>query len=336
MNKNFIYTNSSILINKINLLINNAKIKSKKNICEICNKNFKNEYICKNSLSENIIILESSIHMLNSHNIINIYLYKSILCEFKITNENIEWSLLNSNGLNILDGLYEEGSNKIYLEKNKNIFNSKIIRFSEYSGLIYFKNNQIDNITILNKFRVEQSDPLIYMPSNSLEALKVDYIFHTHPKTPYIGSRVKSGIIYEFPSISDIIHYIEHHNNGKLLGSIVITPEGIYIIRKYTFDRNKIKIDYDILIDKLEDVFMECYNDSYSKYSTLEFSKLTINNEVKIPEDYFYNNIAVNFEYIEKINNVLINYDIFIDYYPRVFLKKTLKWIFPDIYIPFI
>ena len=79
----------------------------------------------------------------------------------------------------------------------------------------------------------------------------------------YLGMiLLKNGILYEFPSISDITHFIEHHNNGKLLGSIIMAPEGIYIIRKNNFNRNPIHVDYNIMIKDLQDIFSECYNDS--------------------------------------------------------------------------
>ena len=121
---------------------------------------------------------------------------------------------------------------------------------------------------------IDKEDPLIYQPKNCLETLKSDYIFHTHPKTPYIGSRIKNGIIYEFPSISDIIHFVDHHNNGKLLGSLVITPEGLYIIHKYYFNREKIKVDIDILIDKLYDIYHECYQESMQYYHADTFNNV--------------------------------------------------------------
>ena len=55
----------------------------------------------------------------------------------------------------------------------------------------------------LNLENMDKEDPLIYQPENCIEAFSVDYIFHTHPKTPWLGSRVgTNGILYEFPSIS--------------------------------------------------------------------------------------------------------------------------------------
>lgn len=334
----YIYTNSNILDKLIKFIINKSKKKNKENTCSCCGKKFNFIYNFKYN-NTSIKITESDIHILNSHNMIDANLYKQIT-NIKFIDFDIEWCLIATNQLNILNGLYEVGSNQIYIQKNKNIPQSKISRFSEHSGFIYFEKNKVSNINVISGTRVEQSDPSIYMPKNCLEAFEVNYIFHTHPKTPYIGSRIKGGIVYEFPSISDIIHFIEHHNNGKLLGSIVVAPEGVYIIRKNNFNRKNISVDYDIMIDELEEIFIECYNDSYLKYSSIGYNNFKIHNEIKLPEAFFYNKISINYNYIDKINKVLIKYDIFIDYYARIHFDKTNftsnQWIFNDIYLPFV
>ena len=208
---NYIYTNSNIIDRLLKFIKNKSHVKKKNNDCIFCKKKFDFIYIYKNK-NLSIKILDTDIHLLESHNMINAKLYKQLSIS-KFDNFNIEWCLLATNQLNILDGLFENGSNQIYIEKNKNISQSKISRFSEHSGFIYFEKNKVSNINIISGSRIEPSDPTIFMPKNCLEALNVNYIFHTHPKTPYIGSRIKNGIIYEFPSISDIIHFIDHHNN---------------------------------------------------------------------------------------------------------------------------
>lgn len=338
INDKYIYTNSNILEKMIKFIMGKSNKKIKSSNCKFCNKKFNIGYIFKYK-NTSINITETDLHMLSHHNIINTNLLKKIT-NVKLDDFNIEWCLMTTNQLNILDGLYEVGSNQIYIEKNKNISQSKISRFSEHSGFVYFEKNKVSNINVISGTRVEQSDPTIYMPKNCLEALEVNYIFHTHPKTPYIGSRIKSGIIYEFPSISDIIHFIDHHNNGKLLGSIVIAPEGIYIIRKNNFNRKNISVDYDIMISELEEIFTLCYNDSYLKYSSINYNKHKVNDEIKLPEKFFYNKISTNYDYIDKINKVMAKYDIFIDYYARTHFDKTdftsNQWIFDDIYLPFV
>ena len=281
---------------------------------------------------------------MEKHNIIDENIYK-IFCIGKIAdvinkNTNITWCLFSTNSLNIIDGLYEIGSNQIYSEKKKSVRESKILRYSEHSGYIYITGDKINKMTIFNNHRTEKSDPYIYMPSNTMEAFTVNYLFHTHPKTPHLGSRIKNGLIYELPSISDILHFIEHHNRGKLLGSLVIAPEGIYLIRKNIFDRDKIKIDYDIFMDEMDEIYAECFNESLGDYSYINIREHKINNEIKLPENIFYEQIAPNFKYLKKINFKLLKYDLCIEYFPRVLLSNlenfTHRWLFPDIYIPII
>lgn len=325
---NYIYTNSTLILNKIYEIIKRSNKKEKDKKCEICKKSYKNEYKYKE-----IIINGLDIHMLKKHNKIDINLYNKV-SNIELDNYIIEWYNLNTNGLNIFDAVYEDGSYKKYIEKTKNIMTSKVLRYSEHSGLIYFKNKRLEKVSMLNNMRIDSEDPIIYMPKNNIEALKVDYLFHTHPKTPYLGSRLKDGILYDFPSISDILHYVEHHNNGRLLGSIVLAPEGLYIIRKSNFDRKNIKLDYDIFIERLQKVYNKNYINSYNEYKNLNYRSLKEKGNIKIPDDYFYKKIANNYVYINNINNVLKKYDIYIDYYCRMELKGD--WIFSDIYVPVI
>jgi hypothetical protein len=321
----YIYVYNQLLNDKMNRLVELGKNTKYESSCSKCKKQFENKY-----KFQNLTITESNVHELSAHNIINYNLYEQIM-NLEIPEYNINYNLFNTNELNVIDGLYEEGSNKIYIEKKKNIFTSKENKFSEHYGLLYFSNNKLEKITVLLNNRVEKDDPSIYMPQNADEAFEVDYIFHTHPKTPYLGSRIAVSILYEFPSIGDILHFIEHHNKGVLLGSVVIAPEGIYNIRKYTFNRDKIKLDYDIFLSELEDILIECFQDSTSDYSSfLKTEK--VKGHFKIPEKIFYKDVATNLEFIKRINYVLEKYDLTIDFYPRILLND--KWIFPTIYIP--
>ncbi len=339
----YIKTNSSIIFNKLKKISELAK-KTKKNFkCLKCDNSKSNEYDSElkyeytylpnaNSNSNPIIFTDKDLHLLKYHNRIQIKLYEQV-CKLKI-NLTPDFGLFSTNSLHIIDSVYEEGSNQKYIEQNKNIYNSKINRFSEHYGLLSFDENKISKVTILNDNRVDKEDPLIYQPKNCLETLKSDYIFHTHPKTPYIGSRITNGIIYEFPSISDIIHFVDHHNNGKLLGSLVITPEGLYIIHKYYFNREKIKVDIDILIDELYEIYHECYQNSIEFYKSYNFKKMISNGFIKIPDKLFFEEIADNFDFINQINTVLIKFDLYIDFYPRIKLESTHFWVCPDVYLP--
>ena len=322
---NNLYVYNQLLNDKITRLSELGKKTKTNSECSKCKKQFD----CIYKLSK-LVITDAQIHELQSHNIIEYELYEKII-KYEIPEYNIDYNLFNTNELNIIDGLYEEGSNKIYIDKHKNIFNSKDAKFSEHYGLLYFTKNKLDKVIVQINTRVDKEDSSIFMPQRSEEAFEVDYLFHTHPKTPYLGSRMANSIIYEFPSMADINHFIEHHNRGKLLGSLVISPEGIYNIRKYLFNRDKIRLDFEIFFSELEDTYIDCFQDSMMDYSQLkEIEK--VNGFFKIPEKIFYKNISTNLEFIKRINYVLEKYDITIDFYPRV--KLNNKWIFPSIYLP--
>ena len=320
-----IYLYNSLLYKKIKIIIKNSKIEKNNSInnCNICKKKLENTYIFNNKT----IFTDYDIHNYITHGFIDINIYEKI-SEIKLNDFDINFFILHTNNSNIMDGLYEEGSNKIYIENDKNINNSKINRYSEHFGFIIINSYKIEKINILSKNRTDKDDPTIYLPKNNIETFDMKYIFHTHPRGPDYGKRDDYIKLYEFPSISDIIHFIDHHNFGKMIGSIVITPEGIYNIRKYNFNKNKIKIDTDIFIDKLENILYKLEDDILNKYKYYC--------ETKNTKKYFYNNIANNIEFIKIINEELEKYDIAIDYYSRILFKNTDKYIFPNIYLPII
>ena len=133
------------------------------------------------------------------------------------------------------------------------------------------------------------------------------------------GSRVSEGILYEFPSVSDIFHFIEHHNQGKTQGSIIITPEGLYII-KCINSKLKINIkDEDYIINFLEEKVDEIQNDALIKYMN------------KITDNIFYKKIARDLNFIEKYNELIKDLNLKVFYKPRVLVNK--KWVLDDLYL---
>jgi len=322
----FIYIYNTILFDKINYIKNNSKIKKfNSHTCYECNQIFNQKFIFNKFKFTSYFY-----HLFIVHSKINPILYEN-LCKLIIDNLNLSFSLLHSNNINIIDGVYEEGSYNIFVNKNKNIFNTDKFNFSEHSGFIIFNADKVDKVVVLNNYRTDKDDPTIFLPQNTIEALSVNYIFHTHPKTPELFSRfVNDGILYEFPSLNDIYHFIDHHNRGILNGSLVLTPEGIYNIRKKNFNEKKIIIDEDIFDNIMNDIYMECNKQSHDKYRKIKFT-----------ENNFYNHIATNLEFIKKINNILEKFDITIDYICRVKSKKInnnykSKWIIPNFYLPII
>ena len=55
-----------------------------------------------------------------------------------------------------------------------------------------------------------------------------EFIFHTHPKT---YNSINDKIVYEFPSFSDLLNFKDNFNDGYTQGSLIVCPEGVYIIK---------------------------------------------------------------------------------------------------------
>jgi len=106
--------------------------------------------------------------------------------------------------------------------------------------LLDFDNNGLEKIIVSgNTNRVDTNDEDIFLPGNMIDMFDYEYIFHTHPSTHGVGGRAKYGILYEFPSMGDIFHFLDHYNEGKTQGSMIIAPEGMFVIRKHIHDDKK-------------------------------------------------------------------------------------------------
>ena len=216
-----------------------------------------------------------------------------------------------------MDALMQHGS---YTKKYKD---NKTYRYSEHAGLLDFNVDDLEKIIVSSKpSRVDDGDDTIYLPENITDAYDYEYFFHTHPATPKAGGRVNDGILYEFPSVSDIFHFIEHYNNGVTQGSIIISPEGMYVIRKSVIDDKKIIIkNEDNVYDAIEDYMTVVQDKAIKKYGY----KFTLNE--------FYSKIAQDIKYIKMINKYLAQYNIYIEYSPRKKNKENL-WLIESIYLP--
>jgi hypothetical protein len=153
------------------------------------------------------------------------------------------------------------------------------------------------------------------------EAFDHEYLFHTHPPTPKPGGRVVEGIIYEFPSLGDILHFIDHYNDGKVNGSIVIAPEGLYNIRKMKMNGEQIKVNENQLFRDISKEYNTLQKKAIKKYGS-KFTTYT-----------FYSKISQDREYIDAMNNLLNRYDLHIDFYSRDKDNKG-KWIINTLYLP--
>jgi hypothetical protein len=222
---------------------------------------------------------------------------------------------LSRNILNILDGLFHQGSKKVYSDGDRFIF-------SEHAGALQITNKNISNIVVFtNTNRLDSNDNEIYLPNNSDDYNKYVYLFHTHPNTLTYAGRISEGIIYEFPSPNDIYNYIKYHNEGFALASIVVAPEGLYIIRqlRYSVKHSLPKIFFD----RYQDYLVSIQN------KAIDNLQKNINISDIAQADTFHKLVSNNLSHINRLNSLLSNQNLIIEYYPRV--KKNNNWILDDV-----
>lgn len=312
-NKNKIWSDKDNFINKLKNLEN--KIKKNKfhkfkniNNCFLCNKfdNKEDGYY----LLDNIIWKSSLIHYIKYHNIKPTNKFIKFIYNYELPFKKeiikingvfykkygLKYITLSKDQILILDALMEHGSKKKYGNKNN--------KYSEHAGLIDFNEKGVDKLIISGKTtRIDKDDEEIFLPNLDNE-YDYEYIFHTHPSTPYPGYRVKLGILYECPSISDISHFYYHNKIGKTQGSIVIAPEGLYIIRR--LDNNK-----NIILDR------NILKEINKEHDILQMHSIDIHGE-KFNINFFYDNIITDRTFINSYNKILNKYNIQIDYYQRI------------------
>lgn len=230
---------------------------------------------------------------------------------------------MDKNQIMIIDALMQHGSKKNYVDSgNDNDNNKNLFRYSEHAGLIDFHNSGLDKVVVSgNTTRVDEGDNEIFMPQNMPDMYDYEYIFHTHPATPKPGGRAVDGVLYEFPSISDMFHFLDHYNDGKTQGSLVLAAEGLYVIRKLKFDGKKIKIDEDRFLKDMRKVLNKVQLEAISKYG------------VRFSTETFFSKIAQNRVYLDEINKMLERYQLVIDLYTRT-KSGSGRWIINDVFLP--
>jgi len=307
-----IYNYTDISHNTIKGLANLYLNSKSKNIgefkCHSCN--YKNKLaLYKN---DKVLFDNSLIHHVVHHNYTP---DREILQKMKKTNKikikatyekekHLHRFVLDHNQILILDSLMNYGNSKLYKDKGKKF------RYSEHAGLLDFNHHGLEKILISAKTnRQDKDDPEILLPQNMPDALQYEFMFHTHPPTPYAGARTNVGVLYEFPSISDIFHFIEHYNIGETQGSMIIAPEGIYIIHSTTGEDK-------ININNINKIYKNLVNESF------EIQREAIN---KFGKDFehnkkFYTDVINDFKFINDFNKLLKKYlddQVYVEYIPR-------------------
>lgn len=320
-------------IQKISKLTNSSlnskifKINNSKNNCNKCKITY-NYQLSHIFWSDNLIHIIKKHHTYPSEYFIQIILNCCII-QNKIINPpikikqnlfvNFSYILFNHNKLLTLDALFNQGSypHYTYMQNNHETY-----IFSEHFGVLVVTNKKITDIIISTINRIDPNDNNIYLPTNTNILQDHEYLFHTHPNTIKYGGRLHEGILYEFPSASDIYNFIKYYNEGNAQLSIVIAPEGMYIIRPIKLSK---KINDD------DDTFY-----SLSKYIIkLETSALNNLKNKNISEpDVFHKIVSSNMKYITKYNNFINKNNLYIEYYPRI--KKNGEWYLRQVNLPYI
>jgi len=228
-------------------------------------------------------------------------------------NKKANYIQLHHNKLLIIDALLNQGSRQQYISSSNMLY-------SEHAGVISIKDNIIDSINIsTNTTRIDPNDNNIFLPIHDKICYNYEYIFHTHPNNGNYAGRLHENIIYEFPSANDIMYYIQCHNNGITQGSIIVAPEGIYIIRQLEFQQ-KISITNNFYSNLIK-LLLELEKKAIKKYKFI-LEKLS-------DPDIFHEYISNDFYFINKINDFLSGSNVYVEFYPRE--KKNNEWYLPSI-----
>lgn len=227
---------------------------------------------------------------------------------------NVQYLKINTNQILILDALLYHGSGKRYVHEDE-------LKYSEHAGLIDFGEHELDKIIVFgNTKKLIGQDDEIFFPTDISDAYDYEYIFHSHPATPTIGGRMKDGILFEYPSMGDFLTFIKYYNEGKIQGSLIITPEGLYNIRKYVMDNNALKINRDDFIKTVGDKIKKVDRDAIRKY------------EKGFNLNKFYNVVIQDKVFLKEINECLRTYGLQLDFFARENVKG--QWIVRSVKVP--
>ena len=228
---------------------------------------------------------------------------------------NSRYIKLTRNQLRIFESLFKDGSNKKKYTDSKNK-----LKYSEHSGLLDFGKSTLQRVVInAVPSQINVNDEEILLPNNLPDYFDFEYIFHTHPSTPSPGARVKEGILYEFPSIPDLEQFIDHYNNGVTQGSIIFTPEGVYIIKSIDNTKKIVINNEKKVFNYILNKFFEIQDAAIYRYG-IHFS---LND--------FYTKIARNRKYLDMYNLVLKKINLKIIYKHRIKYKN--EWIIDSFYL---
>lgn len=225
--------------------------------------------------------------------------------------------LLDHNSLQILEALYRQGSYPVYAKPN-----GDLAMYSEHAGVLTVRDGTIDQvITSTHSYRIDTTDDSIYLPCNTDVMYQHPYLFHTHPMQSVVGGRAEAGIIYELPSPGDIFNFVHMAEKGKAQASIIVSPEGLYVIRKIFPDQSLTVQPDDYLriqriIGRVEDFTL----------SRIQGQDLT-------DPETFQSQVCQHTDAIRRYNRIVRKMGIWTEYYPREYCSERGHTILPQIWL---
>lgn len=227
---------------------------------------------------------------------------------------------IDYNKILIIDALMQQGSHARY-----NVESGDRFVYSEHSGVLVLSDqDQVTDIVVSAQTnRIENTDSDIYLPINTKSLENYEFLFHTHPNTITLAGRLTQGIIYEFPSANDIFNFVKYYTIGKAQASIIVAPEGLYVIRVIRYIPVILSRDF---FYKLQDNILKWEREAID----LNSSRISM---LQNP-DVFHKYISRDFTSVTKYNDFIHDKNLYIEYYPRI--KINNEWQIPKINLQYV
>lgn len=219
---------------------------------------------------------------------------------------NFKYVHLKHNHLLIIDALMKQGSSPRYQADhlNHNVY-------SEHSGAIVVNNGSFSHFIVSGTTsRLDPTDKSILLPTNTEDMSNHLFFFHTHPNTDVYAGRIKENVIYEFPSANDVFNFIKYYNKGKLQASVIVVPEGTYVIRP-------MRLVGSYVVKPTLFHYLRKFLSKLEKTAIGRLTRLKVIETLNQP-DNFHKWVSDNRHYINTYNRFLEPHNMFIEYYPRV------------------
>lgn len=210
----------------------------------------------------------------------------------------------------LIDSALMSGSQKRYPSPD----GTKML-YSEHSGILKVTDRRVVGIEFsLDSTRMDDADADIYLPANNEVMNQGLFLFHTHPFTDGYGGRLHRHIVYEIPSSGDLYNFVKYRNSGFAQASFIAAPEGVYIIRPLVHRRFELPLDAH---DAINRTVTDLEEEAMSRCKGLDLTDA----------DTFHQHVSADRRCINQFNRYLSQYNLFVEYYPRV--KEADTWKLP-------